>query len=339
MDIQYNISLKPFNTLGLDVRAAAFYQWTDIAVLPALLNEAARYSKVLWLGGGSNVVLTGDFDGLVIQIATRGIRHTICDEHSVLVTATAGEIWHGFVERTIKNGWYGLENLSLIPGTVGAAPIQNIGAYGVEVSERIKRVFGINTATRKPFILSQEQCLFSYRNSIFKQDAERRLLITAVEFQLSTYFNARTEYKEVAERTAALAQGKVLTARHVADAVCAIRREKLPDPHKLGNVGSFFHNPIVPARFADKLLQQHPHMPYHPQPDGRVKLSAAWLIEQAGLKGMTSGGMGVYEKHALVLVNHGNATPQDVLTLSQHIQTTVHQRFGIQLQPEPRFVE
>ncbi|MDO5687556.1 MAG: UDP-N-acetylmuramate dehydrogenase [Neisseria sp.] len=339
MNFQQNVSLKALNTLGLEVQAALFYEWRDPVVLSDLLNAAAACNKVHWLGGGSNTVFLRDFDGLVIHIATRGIQHRFTGEHTVLVTAAAGEVWHDFVQHTLANGWYGLENLSLIPGTVGAAPIQNIGAYGVEVRERIHRVFGVDTVSRQPFTLDQEACRFGYRDSIFKSEAARHYVITAVEFALDTEFTPRTAYGDLAQHAAQLAHGETISARHVADAVIAIRRSKLPDPHQLGNVGSFFHNPILPASLAKVLLQQYPDAPHYPQIDGRIKLAAGWLIEQAGLKGARAGGMAVHEQQALVLVNRGDATAQDVLDLTAHIQKTVRNRFGIMLQPEPLFID
>ncbi|MBR6027320.1 MAG: UDP-N-acetylmuramate dehydrogenase [Neisseriaceae bacterium] len=336
MQIQHNISLQALHTLHLDVSARFFYRWQENDKLDELLAHAKNYKRTIWLGSGSNTIFLQDVDdGLVVQIATNGIE-VIEEDEQVRISVSAGNNWHQFVQYTLANGWYGLENLSLIPGTVGASPVQNIGAYGVEVKDHITRVFGVNTDNGEAFVMNNNECQFSYRNSIFKQSPH--LLITEVEFVLSKQFIPHIDYGDIARVAQAIAGNEKLNANHVANAIIQTRKAKLPNPDKMGNVGSFFHNPIVPADYAKELLQKYPNMPHYPQADEKVKIAAAWLIEQAGLKGKKCGNMAVHQQQALVLVNTGGAIAQDVIDLKSLIQSTVLERFGIELICEPRFI-
>ena len=338
MNIQHNIALKNYNTMGLAVFAKYFYSFTDNAQLIDLLKEIKKYPQTYFLGGGSNTVFLHDFDGLVVHLATRGIEYKKTENNQVLVTAQAGENWHNFVQYTVQQGWFGLENLSLIYGTVGASPIQNIGAYGVEVKDRIRRVFATDTQTGKSLILHNHECNFAYRNSIFRQPENKNLLISAVEFQLDTAFQPQLGYGDIAATAEKMANGKPITAQIVANAVIQTRQAKLPNPDELGNAGSFFRNPIVSNAQAIELKQQYSDMPIFAVDDKTSKLSAAKLIDLAGLKGFALGGAAVYHKQPLVLVNQNNATPQDIVDLCQYIQKVVQEKFAVSIQPEPVFV-
>lgn len=333
---QHDYPLAPHTTFGLPARAAHYIELTDSGDLPEICRllefDAAT---VCWLGGGSNILFMQDFPSLVVRMATRGIRELERTPDSVLLEAQAGENWHGFVQSSLHMGLGGLENLSLIPGTVGASPVQNIGAYGVEVKDRIHSVRCFDVQTQEWRELSNAECRFAYRDSIFKHEGRQRYVITSVVFRLDTQFVPNVKYGDLAQVLAEQCGGRAPTAQDVAQAVCAIRHSKLPDPAVLGNVGSFYKNPLVDAAHAQTLLAQYPQMPHYPQPDGRVKLAAGWLIDQCGLKGKTIGGAAVHDKQALVLVNKNHATAADVRALSDEICRIVAQRFAVDLQPEP----
>lgn len=335
-ELQQDKDLSRLTTFGLPARAAWYGELTDEAELPAVSSlPPFDRETVLWLGGGSNVLFMADFPHLVIRIRNRGIR-TVGQEHGrVLIQAAAGENWHDFVQHTLSQGYSGLENLSLIPGTVGASPVQNIGAYGVEVRERIKSVRCYDLDSGQFTELDQAACRFAYRDSLFKHEGRHRYVITAVTFALDTAFTPKLGYGDLAQTVAERCGGREPTAKDVAEAVCAVRRRKLPDPAILGNAGSFYHNPIVPAEEAAALLAQHPDMPHYPQDNGRVKLAAGWLIDRCGLKGHTVGGAAVHEQQALVLVNRNQAAAADVSALSAHICRSVQAAFGVSLHPEP----
>ena len=333
---QHDYSLAPHTTFGLPARAAHYIELTDSGDLPEICRlPEFDAATVCWLGGGSNVLFMQDFPSLVVRMATRGIRELEHTPDSVLLEAQAGENWHGFVQSSLQMGLGGLENLSLIPGTVGASPVQNIGAYGVEVKDRIHSVRCFDVQTQEWRELSNAECRFAYRDSIFKHEGRQRYVITSVVFRLDTQFVPNVKYGDLAQVLAEQCGGRAPTAQDVAQAVCAIRRSKLPDPAVLGNVGSFYKNPLVDAAHAQTLLAQYPQMPHYPQPDGRVKLAAGWLIDQCGLKGKTIGGAAVHDKQALVLVNKNRATAADVRALSDEICRIVAQRFAVDLQPEP----
>lgn len=336
MKVQHNADLQPFHTFALPARAAAWCVLTDAAQLPDVLSlPDYQRDTVLWLGGGSNVLFCQDYPGLVVKMANKGIQVVSADDDTVVVDAAAGEVWHDFVRYTVAQGWNGLENLSLIPGTVGAAPVQNIGAYGVEVQSAIDSVWCFDLVTQHYVRLDKTACRFAYRNSIFKQEGKQRYVIVSVRFALSRHFSPQMHYGDVAQIAEDLAQGRPLNAELVSQAVCQIRRSKLPDPTLLGNAGSFFKNPLVDAVTAEALLAAHPQLPHYPQPDGTVKLAAGWLIDQCGLKGFQLGGAAVHDRQALVLVNKNHATAADVVALARHVQHAVQQRFGVTLSPEP----
>lgn len=337
MQPAHNIDLSPFNTLGLPAKAASYLKISDAAQLTA---EGLKNERRFILGGGSNLVLTQDFDGLILHMAIPGKRLLREDSDAFYIEAGAGENWHDFVQWTLQQGWPGLENLSLIPGTVGAAPIQNIGAYGLEVGERFHSLSAWDFEKQQFVTVDRENCRFSYRDSLFKQEGWHltgRLAISSVIFRLPKVWQANNRYADVAQELNAR-QIASPQAQDIADAIMAIRRRKLPDPAALPNVGSFFHNPVVDREQAAQIARDFPTMPAYPQTDGRTKLAAGWLIEQAGWKGKNLGPVGMYEKQALVLVNHGGANSQDVLATMAAVQHDVAARFGVQLTPEPIFL-
>ena len=327
--------LRDCNTLHLPARAARLQPVDDDADLPALTDDQQRRGEpLLVLGGGSNIVFGADFPGTVLHMRTRGIEVLDRSGDSVTVAVAAGEPWHDWVACALAHGWHGLENLALIPGTVGAAPVQNIGAYGVELIDRLDHVVAWDTVDRRWLRLSAADCRAGYRDSIFKHELAGRAIITRVAFRLTTRPEVRCDYADLKRELAAHGIGNP-TPQDVFDAVCAVRRAKLPDPAVLGNAGSFFRNPVLPASAAARLLESHPEAPHYPADDGSVKFAAAWLIDRCGWKGVRRGDAGVHDRQALVLVNHGNASAADLLGLAADIQSSVRQRFGVALEPEP----
>jgi UDP-N-acetylmuramate dehydrogenase len=338
LPIEHDVSLQAFNTFGLAARASHYLRVTDPAQLDALRAEAALAGLPRFvLGGGSNVLLTRDVDALVLHMAIAGREIVGEQDGKVLVRAGAGENWHAFVDYTLAQGLGGLENLSLIPGTVGAAPIQNIGAYGLEIKDvfHALTVFDLDSGARRT--LTGADCRFGYRDSIFKHAAGARLVVLDVTFALPRAWQPNLRYAELAQALEA-AGVAAPTPRQVSDTVVAIRRRKLPDPAEIGNAGSFFKNPVVPGKQCRELLTRFPQLVHHVQPDGSEKLAAGWLIDQCGWKGRQLGAAGVYPKQALVLVNNGGATGAEVLALARAIQQDVLQRFGVELEPEPVFM-
>ena len=321
--------LERHNTFRVPARAAWFAELSVAAALPELLAQPElKDLPLLVLGEGSNLLLTKDFEGLVLYMAIAGIRRD-----GMRVHVGAGERWDGFVRWSLEQGLDGLENLILIPGTVGAAPIQNIGAYGAEVQECVHAVEAWDRKAARTVTLARSACKFGYRDSLLKQESGR-YIVTAVEFDFPHEHPLKLGYQGVDKELAA--QGvRQPKAADVARAVEALRRRKLPDPAKIGNAGSFFKNPVLPAALAGALLREHPDIPSFPTGAGHTKLSAAWLIEACGLKGAREGDAGVSEQHALVLVNHGKATGAQIWALAQRIRETVKTRFGIVLEPEP----
>lgn len=331
---QQNVELQARNSLGVSARARYF---TAVRMQPQL-QAAMRWALEndqpwLLLGGGSNLVLANDVPGLVISLETTGRRLVHEDDEHVWVRVQAGENWHQLVRWTLEQGWSGLENLSLIPGTAGAAPVQNIGAYGVELKDVLEQVLVLDAADFGLKQLSVADCQFDYRNSVFKQEPGRRVILS-IDLRLNKQPQLKLEYGPL---RAELEQQSISqpTAMDVSDAVIAIRQSKLPDPAKLGNAGSFFKNPVVPAQQAEQLKQQYPQMVQYPLASGEVKLAAGWLIEQAGWKGKRRGDAGVHEQQALVLVNYGAATGTDILALAADIQADILQRFAVTLEIEP----
>jgi UDP-N-acetylmuramate dehydrogenase len=283
------------------------------------------------LGGGSNVLCADVIDGLVVQPAMKGVEIVSESSDSVVVKVAAGEVWHGLVEWTLAKGMYGLENLALIPGCVGAAPIQNIGAYGVEVCDFLVELEALSLDSKDIQVFSKADCQFGYRDSIFKGELKNKTVITEVCFRLQkSNYNLQTSYGAI-EQQLAEQNHHLLTPKDVANAVIAIRTRKLPDPKKLGNAGSFFKNPIVEDKTFWKLKESHPEIPHFKLANHSYKIPAAWLIEQVGLKGTREGDVGTHENHALVLVNYGNASGQEITDFSKKIQTEVQKHFGITL--------
>jgi UDP-N-acetylmuramate dehydrogenase len=336
--LQYQFPLQSLNTFRIAARAQAYLRVASLDQLRAALADPALAALPrLVLGGGSNVLLTGDVAGLVLHIALAGRAVVGSDAGHHYVTAAAGENWHDFVQWTVTQGMGGLENLSLIPGTVGAAPIQNIGAYGAETKDVFHSLTAFDPATGQTRSMDAAACRFGYRDSVFKHAAGRGLIIVDVTFALPRAWQPNLRYTELAQAVAE--QGLATpTARQVADTVIAIRRRKLPDPAEIGNAGSFFKNPVVDAAQCTDLLARFPTLVHHRQPDGSEKLAAGWLIDQCGWKGRSLGPAGVYAKQALVLVNHGGASGADVVRLAQAIQADVQARYGVLLEPEPVFV-
>ncbi len=331
------IDLAPLNTLALPGRAAYYVRIGTAAELAAASNPSGRRFV---LGGGSNLVVTGDFDGLVVHMAIAGRQLLSDDADAWYIAAGAGENWHDFVQWTLAQGWPGLENLSLIPGRVGAAPIQNIGAYGLEVGEYVHSLNAWDFEKRCFLTVNRKDCRFAYRDSVFKQEGwhlSGRMAITSVLFRLPKRWQPNTRYDDVTQELAARRVASP-TPQDIASAIISIRQRKLPDPAVVPNAGSFFHNPVVDRSSADNLLSRHPNLPHHPQPDGRVKLAAGWLIEQAGWKGRNLGPVGMYEKQALVLVNRGGATGADVRRTMAAVQAAVREKFAVNLTPEPIFL-
>jgi UDP-N-acetylmuramate dehydrogenase len=328
-------SLAPLNTL----RVAATTRWlaevSDAAALPHLLAHDAAREGVLVLGEGSNVLFASDFPGLVLRPAFQAVCTLEDDGRTALVRAEAGMNWDVLVDWTLARRLSGLENLALIPGLAGAAPIQNIGAYGVEVAECIETVEAWDRVRQRFERLAREDCGFGYRDSEFKRTPER-WIVTAVEFRLSRDSRPRLDYAGVREELEALGPGEP-TPQRVAEAVRRLRRRKLPDPEVIGNAGSFFKNPVVDASFAMQLKASHPDAPVYPAGENS-KLSAAWLIERCGWRGFRDGDAGIAAKHALVLVNHGRASGAELLSLARRVARSVEERFGVRLEPEPRIV-
>ena len=336
MHILQGEALKPYNTLALAGWASALvWAGSDHQLLEALAWAAARRLAVIPLGEGSNVVIAGDLDALVLRVDTSGIELLEDEGDSVLLRVAAGENWHRLVQWTLERGFFGLENLALIPGTVGAAPIQNIGAYGVELAPFVRQVHCVTVAGGKPRSIAGTECQFGYRDSIFKHGLQDQLVITAVDLQLSRRPNVQADYPALA-RALEQHRGSELTPQAVFDAVVDIRRSKLPDPSRVHNAGSFFKNPVLPAARAQELARQFPGLPQYPQSDGRIKLPAAWLIDFCGWKGHRDGGLGVHPEHALVLVNYGNDNGGKLLDLATAIADSVLDTFDIALEIEPR---
>ncbi|OGB24162.1 MAG: UDP-N-acetylenolpyruvoylglucosamine reductase [Burkholderiales bacterium RIFCSPLOWO2_02_FULL_57_36] len=338
ISIQSDFPLRSHNTFGIAVNAHAYVCVSSVDTLLGIRNDAAlSVLPRLVLGGGSNILFTRNFAGLVLHMCSKGIEIVSEDSDAVYVRAAAGENWHSFVQWTIGRGLGGLENLSLIPGSVGAAPIQNIGAYGVELKDCFHSLSAFDFENGEIFTLDKAACQFGYRDSVFKHRLRDRAVILDVTFALPKRWQPNLQYADVVQEMAARGLANP-TAQEISEAVIAIRQRKLPDPGMIGNAGSFFKNPVIAAAQRDALLLRYPKLVSHAQPDGSVKLAAGWLIDQCGWKGKSIGQAGVYEKQALVLVNRGNATGQDIACLAQAIQADVQARFGVMLEPEPIFV-
>ena len=347
MLVEPNYPLQAHNSFGILAKAHHLVRVQNEADVLAVLADPALHDQPKFvLGGGSNIVLTGDVKRLVLKVENKGMRLVEETDKAWVVEAAAGENWHALVRWTLDMGWPGLENLALIPGSVGASPVQNIGAYGVELQDRFHSLDAIDLTTGQAFTLDAAQCAFGYRDSVFKHASSGpnglglagKALITRVRFLLRKDWKPVLGYFDL-ERKMAETGVSQPTARQIFDWVCAIRQAKLPDPAVIGNAGSFFKNPTVTQEQCDDIIARDPKVVHYLLDDGRIKLAAGWLIDACGWKGKTVGNAGVYEKQALVLVNVGGkenpCTGGEVMTLAQAIQTSVYERFGIRLEPEP----
>ncbi len=327
-----NYDLTQYNTFGIRAKARYFFEFDDPAELCNLLQQNDIInSEYMTIGGGSNLLFTDDYDGLILYPAMQGIKIISEDKQSVLVRVGANHNWDDFVAWSVKNGYGGVENLSLIPGVAGAAPVQNIGAYGVEAKDTIESVEAVSLENKQLITISNTQCEFGYRNSIFKTDYKNLFVITHVNFRLQKQPKYQISYGTIKEE---LKQYDTINLENIRKVVIKIRESKLPDPEILGNAGSFFKNPVVDKQTAEKLAQQFHGMPQYIINDQQVKLAAGWLIEQCGWKGKRMGNVGVYDKQALVLVNYGSGTGAEILQLANAIRKSVLVKFGVKLEPE-----
>ena len=338
LPVEHQVNLAPLNSFGLPAVARRLVRITSDADVRRLLDDPAigRLPRLV-IGGGSNLVLSRDPPGVVVRVEVPGRRLLETRDDAWIVEAGAGEPWHALVDWTLAQGLPGLENMALIPGTVGASPVQNIGAYGVELKDRFESLDAVDLVTGRTVTLTAAQCRFGYRDSIFKQHLAGKSLIVRVRLRLPRPWVPVLGYLEI-ERRIAETGNTAPDARTVFDWVCAIRRAKLPDPAVIGNAGSFFKNPVVTAEQCRDIIGRDPNVVHYPMPDGSFKLAAGWLIDACGWKGKTVGNAGVYEKQALVLVNRGGATGAEVVTLARAIQESVYGRFGIRLEAEPVIV-
>jgi UDP-N-acetylmuramate dehydrogenase len=334
-----NVSLKPYNSFGFDAVAKQFAEINAISDLQALIQSGAlQCQKTLILSGGNNVLFQNEvFDGIVVYINTKGIEVLREDGNEIVVRAQAGEDWPDFVRFCVGKGWHGVENLAHIPGKMGAAPVQNIGAYGMELKDSFLQCETIDLSTGKPKVFTKEECRFGYRESVFKNELKGQFVITSVNFLLQKEAPLHLEYGNI---KAYLEQNGIErpTLQQLHDAICAIRDTKLPDVKQIGSAGSFFKNPVIERAQFEALHKDYPTMPHYDEPNGMVKVPAGWLIEQAGWKGWRNEHVGVYDKQALVLVHYGGGKGHDIVELAHKIQDSVEEKFGIRISPEVNFV-
>ena len=336
--IYKNIQLKKFNTFGLDYRADCMIHIRTEEEAIAVFNTLVDWKKpLLILGGGSNILFISDFRGTILYPELGGIKleEQLADKATVIVSAGAGVKWDDFVEWSVNKGFGGLENLSLIPGNVGATPVQNIGAYGVEVKDVIEKVKTISINDSSVRVFTNNECEFGYRKSVFKNKYKGKYLVTRVYYRLTTKPVLNLSYESLKEEVKKIGTE---TLKYVRQGVINIRRNKLPDPEITGNAGSFFKNPVVQNSIASKLKNEYPDMPLYKDHEGFMKLASGWLIDQCGWKGKRKGDAGVHEKQALVLVNYGNATGKEIYNLSEEIRKSVHDKFGVTLEREVEVV-
>ena len=336
MKIFRDYSLLPHNTFGMDVKASVFIEYASVEELKEVLSLYVKDNQWLHIGKGSNLLFTGDFSGIILHSAIKGYEVIHEDTNEVVVRVGAGEVWDDFVAMTVENEWYGAENLSLIPGEVGASAVQNIGAYGVEAKDLIVGVEAIEVSTGKESIFKNEECGYAYRESVFKSSLKYQYLVTHVSYRLKKtpcyhldYGNIRLELEKQKAR---------LTLANVRQAIISIREAKLPDPKLQGNAGSFFMNPVISREHFEALLVDYPLMPHYEVDAESIKIPAAWMIDQCGWKGKRLGRAGVHDKQALVLVNLGGAVGTEVIALSEAIQKSVYEKFGINILPEVNFI-
>ena len=334
-----NVDRRPFNSFGFHAVAKHFVEVNEIQKLESLIrSDVFKHEKYLILSGGNNVLFRDDFfDGVVVHINSKGIEILREDGNDFMVRALAGEDWPEFVRFCVGKGWHGVENLAHIPGKVGAAPVQNIGAYGMELKDSFLCCEAMDLTTGETKVFTKEECHFGYRESVFKHELKGRYVITSVDFLLKKEAPLHLEYGNI---NAYLEQNGIEnpTLQQLHDAICAIRDAKLPDVKQIGSAGSFFKNPVIERAQFEALLTEYPTMPHYDEPNGKVKVPAGWLIEQASWKGWRDEHVGVYEKQALVLVHYGGGKGQDIVELAQRIQDSVEAKFGIKISPEVNFV-
>jgi len=323
-------SLLPYNTFGIDVSASRFLEYASVAELKEYIAQGAVTTPFLHIGSGSNLLFTKDYDGLILHSRIGGIEVTAEDSQTVSLRVGAGVVWDDFVACCVEHGWYGAENLSLIPGEVGASAVQNIGAYGVEVKDLITAVETVNVQGYGR-VYSVEECEYAYRSSIFKRPENKSVFVTYVRFRLSKEERYTLDYGTIRQELAKYPAPALPIVRKV---IIEIRESKLPDPKVMGNAGSFFMNPIVAKEKLEALQRDYPRIPYYELPDGRVKIPAGWMIDQCGWKGKSLGPAAVHDKQALVLVNRGGAKGSDIVALSDAVRASVRDKFGIDIHPE-----
>ena len=335
--IEENFSLKNHNTFGIDAKAKYFAEFDSLFALKEIISsEIFQKNKSFILGGGSNILLTKDFEGLILHNKIEGICILEDNENNITVEVGGGVDWHDFVMWSVSQELSGVENLALIPGTVGASPIQNIGAYGMEVKETIHKVTALEIATQEIKTFSNEDCNFEYRNSIFKEELKNKFIITKVEFELSKTPLNKTTYGAIEEELKTL--NLEANPKNIADAVINIRNRKLPNPSEIGNSGSFFKNPIISTERFEELQKEFPNIVGYKMADTETKVAAGWLIDNAGLKGYRKGDAGVHKNQALVLVNYNNASGQDIINLSELVQEVILEKYGISIEAEVNFI-
>lgn len=336
MSIQQNLSLKSYNTFGIDVNTRYFAEYSSIGELKEILgSEIINAKPWLHIGGGSNLLFLKDFEGIILHSQLKSIEKISETNEIVLLKVGAGMVWDDFVAYCVSNNYYGVENLSLIPGEVGASAVQNIGAYGMEVKDVIETVDTIHTETLNERIFTNEECRYGYRKSIFKEELRGKYIITNVTFRLKKQPDYQLDYQHL--REAVLQRGEINLA-NIRSTVISIRESKLPDPSITGNAGSFFMNPVIPKEKYEELQLSHPTMPHYPASETEVKVPAGWLIEQCGWKGRSVGNVGVHSRQALVIINLGGATGPEVAGLAAQIRENVFQRFGIDITPEVNYI-
>ncbi len=337
--IKKNSSLKPYNTFGVEAKANYFAEYKTVDELKSILNVWLKINSpnnILHIGSGSNLLFINDFQGLILHSKIDNLQVLEEDEKQVKLRVGAGVVWDDFVRYCVDNKWVGVENLSLIFGEVGAAAVQNIGAYGVEIKDVIQEVETVEIATFEKRVFSNKECQYDYRKSIFKTDKKGKFIVTHVVFQLSKEPNFTLHYSNLKESV--LKKGEI-NLENIRQTVIEIRESKLPNPEKVGNAGSFFMNPIIEKKAFNKLKAKYDTIPSYPTSDAnKVKIPAGWLIEKAGLKGQKNGSVGIHEKQALVIVNYGNATGLEIKKMADYVQKTVKNKFGISLQPEVNYI-
>ena len=331
-----NYSLLAYNTFGIDVKAYRFFEYSSVDELKDFLSSYKDDMPLFHIGGGSNLLFTSDFKGVILHSAIKGFEKTSETDEFVDIKVGAGEVWDDFVAYTVNNGLYGAENLSIIPGEVGASAVQNIGAYGVEAKDLIKNVHTVCISDLSDRDFMNDECCYSYRKSIFKEELKGKYIVTHVTYRLSKKEIFHMEYGNI--NSELQRKGLESSLENVRNTIIEIRHSKLPEPSELGNAGSFFMNPIVSIEKFNELYKRYPDIPHYPFDDKRVKIPAGWMIDRCGWKGKRIGSVGVYEKQALVLVNYGEASGEDIIGLANEVIKSVKEKFGVELSPEVNYI-